>query len=71
VQESHIKHIDIWYHYIHEVVAEKKVDLMFVPREMNPTDMFTKNLGRIKFNKFQNQLGLDFENSPDLPVNSL
>jgi hypothetical protein len=52
VQESRTKHIDIQYHYICEVVAAKKVDLMFVPGEMNPTNMFTKNLGKIKFIKF-------------------
>jgi hypothetical protein len=52
VQESCTKHIDIQYHYIHEVVAAKKVDLMFMPREMNPADMFIKNLGKIKFNRF-------------------
>ena len=71
VQESCTKHIDIWYHYIHEVVSAKKVELMFVPGEMNPADMFTKNLGKIKFIKFRNHLGLDFEDSDEPPVNSL
>ena len=44
---------------------------MFVPGEMNPANMFTKNLGKIKFIKFRNHLGLDFEDSDELPVNSL
>jgi hypothetical protein len=61
VQESRTKHIDIQYHYIREVYAAKKVDLMFVSGEMNPADMFTKNLGKIKFNNFRNHLGLVFE----------
>jgi hypothetical protein len=52
VQESHTKHIDIRYHYICEVIADKKVDLMFMPGEINPADTFTKNLGKIKFDKF-------------------
>jgi hypothetical protein len=52
VQESCTKHIDIRYHYIREVIAAKKVDLMYVPGEMNPTDMFTKNLGKLKFGNF-------------------
>ena len=60
VQESHTKHIDICYYYIHELVAAKKVELQFMPREMNPTDMFTKNLQKIKFTQLQNQLGLEF-----------
>ena len=71
VQESRTKHIDIQYHYICEVVSAKKVELMFVPGEMNPTDMFTKNLGKIKFIKFRNHLGLDFEDSDEPPVNLL
>jgi hypothetical protein len=42
-----------------------------MPGEMNPADMFTKNLQKVKFLKFQNQLGLDFEDSPSPPANSL
>jgi hypothetical protein len=64
VQESRTKHINIRHHYIHELVGAKKVELMFVPGEMNPANMFTKNLQKVKFLKFQNQLGLDFEDSP-------
>ena len=60
VQESRTKHIDIHYHYIHELVAAKEVELQFVPGEMNPVDMFTKNLQKIKFTQFRNQLGLEF-----------
>jgi Reverse transcriptase (RNA-dependent DNA polymerase) len=71
VQESRTKHIDIQYHYIRELVAAKEVELMFVLEEMNPADMFTKNLQKVKFLKFQKQLGLDFEDSPDPPANSL
>ena len=43
VQESRTKHINIHYHYIHELVVAKEAELQFVPGEMNPTDMFTKN----------------------------
>ena len=60
VQESHTKHINICYHYICELVVAKEVELQFVPGEMNPTDMFTKNLQKIKFTQFKNQLGLEF-----------
>jgi hypothetical protein len=71
VQESCTKHINIQYHYICELVVAKEVELMFVPGEINPTDMFTKNLQKVKFLKFQKQLGLDFKDSPDPPANSL
>ena len=60
VQESRTKHIDIHYHYICELVVAKEVELQFVPGEMNPADMFTKNLQKIKFTQFWNQLGLEF-----------
>jgi hypothetical protein len=71
VQESRTKHIDIRYHYICELIGAKKVELMFVPGEMNPANMFTKNLQNVKFLKFRNQLGLDFKDSPSPPANSL
>ena len=52
VQESHTKHINIHYHYIHELVVAKEIELQFMPEEMNPADMFTKNLQKIKFTQF-------------------
>jgi hypothetical protein len=60
VQEKRIKHIDIRYHYIREVVQNKQVDLFFIDGAENPADMFTKNLGHVKFLKFREQLGLEF-----------
>ena len=61
MQESRTKHIDIRYHYIRELINAKQVKLMFVPGEMNPTNIFTKNSMRVKFTQFQNQMGLDFK----------
>ena len=60
VQESCTKHINICYHYICELVVAKEVELQFVPGEINLANMFTKNLQKIKFTQFQNQLGLEF-----------
>ena len=60
VQEKHIKHIDLCYHYICEVIHQKQVELLFVEGAKNPTDLFTKNLGQIKLLKFREQLGLQF-----------
>ena len=37
-----------------------KVDVFFIDGNENPADMFTKNLGHIKFYKFRGQLGLVF-----------
>ena len=60
VQEKCSKHIDLHYHYIRDVVQDGKVELFFVEGTQNPVDMFTKNLGHIKFLKFWEQLGLEF-----------
>ena len=60
VQEKWIKHIDLRYHYICEVIREKKIELFFLEGAENPADLLTKNLGRIKFQKFREQLGLEF-----------
>ena len=63
VQEKRIKHIDLRYHYIREVIRSKKIKLFFLEGAENPADLFTKNLGRIKFQKFREQLGLEFYSS--------
>ena len=60
VTEKRSKHIDIRYHYIREVVGKGLVELYFIPGEDNPADLLTKNLGRIKFQKFRALLGLEF-----------
>jgi hypothetical protein len=60
VQEKRSKHIDIKYHYIWECIKEGKVSVFFIEGIENPADMFTKNLGAIKFHKFQEHLGLEF-----------
>jgi hypothetical protein len=60
VQEKCIKHIDLRYHYIRDVVRLKQIELFFIEGAENPADMFTKNLGNIKFLKFREQLELEF-----------
>ena len=60
VTEARSKHIDIRFHYIRQVVEEGKVEVFFIDGNDNPADMFTKNLGHIKFNKLREQLGLVF-----------
>ena len=52
VQEKCIKHIDLRYHFICNVVQNKQVELFFIEGASNPADLFTKNLGHVKFQKF-------------------
>ena len=63
-QEKRTKHIDIRYHHICECVEDKKIILEFVNGDENPANLFTKNLGWIKFYKFCEQLGLIFKGLP-------
>jgi hypothetical protein len=42
------------------MVQDGKVELFFVEGTQNLAEMFTKNLGHVKFLKFQEQLGLEF-----------
>ena len=60
VQEIHPKHIDIKYHYMHECIAKKKIDMFFVSSEENTANLFTKNLSHLKFEKFRAQLRIMF-----------
>jgi hypothetical protein len=58
VQEKHSKHIDIWYHYIWDLIEKKQVDLDWIDRSMNPANILTKNLEKVKFHLFCPMLGL-------------
>jgi hypothetical protein len=60
VLDKRLKHIDIRFHYIRQEVQAKKIDIYFIEGAENPADMFTKNLARVKFEKFRAQLGLEF-----------
>lgn len=60
VTEKRSKHVDIRYHYIREVIARGLIEVTFIPGEDNPADLLTKNLGRVKFEKFRSMYGLYF-----------
>ncbi|PIL36553.1 hypothetical protein GSI_00242 [Ganoderma sinense ZZ0214-1] len=60
VMESRSKHIDIRYHYVREVYDRGITDIFYVEGTNNPADIFTKNLGTVKFHHFCPYLGLHF-----------
>ena len=39
-----VKHIDVRHHFLHELVAENKVDIEQVPGNDNPANLFMKPL---------------------------
>ena len=52
------KHIDTHYHFIRECVEEKKIEISFVRTEDQLADMFTKALGRQKFQEMRDRIGI-------------
>jgi len=59
ITEKRLKHINICFHYICEVIDRGLVTLYFVDGENNPTDLLTKNLRHTKFVKFRQMLSLE------------
>ena len=55
---AHTKHINVRYHFIHECVADGKIELSYVPTNDNVLDVFTKVLLKLKFQQFVKILGL-------------
>jgi len=56
--QSTIKHVHCAYHWICDHIKQGDITVTHVPGSENPTDIFTKPLGRVKFAKFRAMLGL-------------
>lgn len=52
------KHIEVHYHYVHEKVLARHVDLLYVSTEEQVANIFTKILGIEKLNMFKNMMGV-------------
>ena len=52
------KHIRIPEHYIREVVELEEIKLYYIPTNLQFADIFTKNLGKQKFQEGRNALQL-------------
>jgi hypothetical protein len=64
-QERRTKHMAVRYHKIREFVEEERIAIFYVPGTENPADIFTKPLGRVKFEEFRKSLGLVFYSKVD------
>jgi hypothetical protein len=58
VFHSKTKHVDTKYHFIRSLIVKDIIKPQFCPSEDQTSDIFTKPLGRIKFTKFINELGI-------------
>jgi hypothetical protein len=52
------KHIEIWYHYIRDMVQRGVVKLQYVGTDEQVADVLTKPLSRVKFEYFRDKLGI-------------
>ncbi|XP_066595468.1 uncharacterized protein [Prorops nasuta] len=52
------KHIEIHYHFVHESVKEKLIDVCKIDSNENVADIFTKALCKLKFIKFRELLNV-------------
>ena len=53
-----LKHIEIKYHYIIDMVQRKEVQVHYLPTHEHIADIFTKPLTKTKFEYFHEILGL-------------
>jgi hypothetical protein len=58
VFHSKTKHVDTKYHHIRSLIAKDVIKPIYCPSEVHIFDIFTKPLGRIKFTKFRDELGI-------------
>ena len=43
---THTKHIDITYHFLHDLIKSGTLDIVYVPSCKNLADLFTKGLAK-------------------------
>jgi hypothetical protein len=58
VQHSRTKHIDIWHHFIRDLVESREVTLMFIPTENQLADILTKPLDGSRFESLRKAIGI-------------
>jgi len=57
-QEGHTKHVCMTNHYTHESMKFGEIKLYYVPMDQQFADIFTKNLGKQKFEDGRKSLQL-------------
>ena len=65
ITEKRSKHIDIRYHYICELIEQKRIALEFISGENNPADMFTKAIDLPRLKIFNWYINLHFFSAPN------
>jgi hypothetical protein len=58
VHHDRSKHIDVKYHYIRECAEKKLIEMMFVGTAEQLGDIFTKSLGRTRFQELRSKISV-------------
>jgi len=58
IYHARSKHIMLEHHFVREKIEPKEIDLIFCNTNDNMADIFTKPLGKIKFEVFRRKLGV-------------
>ena len=52
------KHVDVSFHFTRERILTKEIDVSYVPTDHNLSDIMTKGLSRVSYQKFRDLLGV-------------
>ena len=58
VFHDRLKHIEIRYHFIHNMVLRGALKLQYISTDEQVADVLTKPLSRVKFEYFGDKLGI-------------
>ena len=58
IQHARTKHIDIRHHFIHKMVENKEVEIVYCGTDDMVADILTKGLSREKHNRFVEGMGI-------------
>ena len=58
------KHMEIQYHYIHDMVQRGSIKLQYVSKDEQVVDVLTKILSHVKFEHFRDKLGIVRKDPP-------
>jgi hypothetical protein len=57
IYHAKTKHVDTQFHFVREKLQSNEIDIMYCNTCENTADIFTKPLGKIKFELFREMLG--------------
>ena len=66
VHHNRTKHTDTRYHFIRQCIEDKKIKIAFIRTEDQLADIFTKALGKVKFQEMRGRIGICNTHEEDL-----